>query len=220
MYTATTTNMTVDCTNMDTAVSISFNESANYSPYEISLYGMTDSTDPHSYMDLYSYRSDPKTQNPPLVYPPKYIQRYWLTAEFAGNNNDYFTAYSFGNNISSTVTYPDPNFYAITSTQNNNFSVTFSAAKPSQYSTYWQSASIHWTLYSSPDSATINPIALLTAQKSKMLQSQNLQSLTLSGFQYETLPGYDYGGFFSFVCNYAAVSNTHVPSATTYFKLF
>jgi hypothetical protein len=220
MYTATTTNMTVDCTNMDTAVSTSFNASANYSPYFISLYGMTDSTDPNSYLDLYTYESNLKTQNPPLVYPPKYIQKYWLAAEFAGNNNDYFTAYSFGNKISSTITYPDPNFYSIASTQNNKFSVTFTAAKPSQYSTYWQNASISWTLYSSPDSTTINPIALLTAQKSKLLQNQNLGSMSLASFEYETVPGYDYGGLLSFVCNSSALSNTRIPSGTMYFKLF
>ena len=75
-------------------------------------------------------------------------------------------------------------------------------------------------LYASPDSVSLQPLTLLTAQKSKLLQGQSLSSLTLKAFQYENVQGYGYAGFLGLTCDTVLLGTTRVVSAISYAKSF
>src|SRR5258708_5914058 len=127
------------------------------------------------------------------------FQKYYLIADFNGTNEHLFI-YSYGSAINTNINYPPAGAYTVGSAQNNNFTVTFTA-KPTYYYAELATSAITWSLYASPDSTSLNPLALITAQKSKLLQGQDLSSLKPSGLLCETVPGYGFQDYFAWVCN-------------------
>ncbi len=215
LYPTKTVHDTVDCSVMETDISGNYNTSSYFTFSDQSIYGFPDSTDLTSGLQLY-YNDSPSL--PQFLYPPKVLQKYTASTYFIGSNNDQCRSYTYGNTIPSTVTYPVPP--SITSTQNNNFSLNLNTAKPTYYYTVWESPTINWTLYSSPDSTTLNPVNLLTTQKSKLLQGTSLSSLTLTEFKYETIQGYNYLNFLNLVCNSVKPAYTEITSAIFYDKAY
>ena len=215
LYPTKTVHDTVDCSVMDTDISGNYNTSSYFTFSDQSIYGFPESTDLTSGIQLY-YNNSPNL--PQFLYPPKVLQKYTALTYFNGSNNDICRSFTYGNTVPSTVTYPVPP--SITSTQNNNFSLNLNTAKPTYYYTVWKSPTINWTLYSSPDSTTLNPVNLLTTQKSKLLQGTSLSSLTLTEFNYETIQGYNYLNFLNLVCNSVKPAYTEVTSAIFYDKTY
>ena len=215
LYPTKTVHDTVDCSVMETDISGNYNTSSYFTFSDQNIYGFPDSTDLTSGLQLY-YNDSPSL--PQFLYLPKVLQKYTALTYFNGSNNDQCRSYTYGNAIPSTVTYPVP--ASITSTQNNNFTLNLNTAKPTYYYTVWKSPTINWTLYSSPDSTTLNPVNLLTTQKSKLLQGANLSSLTLTEFNYETIQGYNYLNFLNLVCNSVKPAYTEVTSAIFYDKTY
>jgi hypothetical protein len=211
---------TVDCTHLDTAVSVTFTPPSYYSFSNSSLIGYPDTTNINTSLYLYSYWVNPLWTLPDLWYPTKYFQKFSLQTNFVSTNKELVSAYSYTSNITPNIAYPNPNSYTIGSNQNNHFSVTFSGAKPTYYYTAWQDSTLAWTLYASPDSTTINPFGLLSALKSKMLQGLDLNKLTLTSFQFESVPGYNYAGFLGLTCDSALLTRTRVTSGVAYTKTF
>jgi len=220
MHMPQTLRDTVDCTHLDTAVAVTFTPSSYYSFSSSNLYGYPDTTNISTALGLYTYWVNPLWSLQELWYPPKYFQKYALETTYTSNNKELVTAYSYTSSISSNIAYPDPGSYTIGASQNNNFTVSWNAGMPTYYYTTWQDSTLTWTLYASPDSATLNPLAMLTAQSSKMLKGTNLSSLALANFQFENVSGYNYSSFLALTCDSALLQKTRVSGGIAYNKSF
>ena len=206
---------------MDTAITATYSPSSYYSFNSTLLFGYTDSTNLNTQLVLYDALQSATVTLPELAYPAKNIQKYALIAQFTHNLLEVVTSYSYGNTINTNITYPDPNAYTLTTNnQPGSFAVSWNAAKPSCYATFWNNTNVNWTLYASPDSTTLSPLALLTAQKPRMLQGQNLTNLYLGAFLYETVQNYNYAGFLNFGCDSNQVRQHPVTSGVSYSKDF
>lgn len=207
---------TVDLSHMDTAVTINFKVPAGYTVSNSLLTGIMDTTDFGKSVMLYNRLI--YTGQPDMVYPRKLVQKYEASvyaANGAGQNN--FSYYTYGDSIPATL--PIPNLseaYTISSSKNTNFSVKFGSANPSYYSSYWKSTAINWTLNCPPDSATLNPVGLLTSLNSKLLKGQNLSGLAAFGFHYESAQGFKYQDFFSYVHNADMLKTRRVPVSISF----
>ena len=213
-------NQTIDCTTMDPAATANFSPSTYYTYYLSSILGYPDSTNLNSEILLYFNDTVANPGLPQLMYPTKNIQKYAVFADYSHGTNEYAQNFTCSNTVNPNITLPDPNSYTIGANQNTHFSLSWNAAKPTYYSTFWRGSGISYTLYASPDSLTLNPLGLLTAQKAKMLQGQDLTKLTFSSFQFETIQGYNYSGYLGLVCDSTKLWQNPITAATTYQKTF
>jgi len=110
--------------------------------------------------------------------------------------------------------FPDSTGYALNSILPDNFSFTFLSVRPSYVGTQWTTASskVNWTLFSSPDSTQLYPLRLLSSLNSRMLQQQNLSSLSFNNFGYGTADQLNYQDYFSYVCNLQRASTSRPGS--------
>jgi hypothetical protein len=214
---------TVDCLTapFDSAVTLSYNPSPNYSFFTTYLAGIPDTTDPNKNSSLYSSSSGIVPALPQVMYPrAAKFQKYLLDATFHGTNpNEQLYVYSYSNSINTNINYPPAGAYTVASAQNNNFTVTFNTAKPTYYEAELTTSAITWTLFASPDSASLNPLALITAQKSKLLQGQDLTSLKPVFLICETVAGYGFQDYFAWVCNPLLHQAKPVSGSVTYSKV-
>jgi hypothetical protein len=213
-------NETVDCSTMDQALSASFTPSSYFGFFSSFLLGYPDSTNLNSEILMYQNYAPEHLNIPQLEYPTKNIQKYALTAQFSHGNNEFVEVYSYSNTINTNITYPDPNSYTLGAMQNTQFTLGWNGAKPTYYSTSWRDSTVSWTIYASPDSTTLNPIGLWTAQKPKMLQGQDLTKLALGEFQFETVSGYNYAGYLGLTTNSSQLSKNPVSGGVAYYKNF
>jgi hypothetical protein len=211
---------TIDCTNLDTTKELALTHSPLYDFYHSRLIGILDTTDFTRSLFLYDNYLTPLFTLPELLYPEKNIQKYELMTEWLSGNNENIAAYSYGDKPDGHIDYPDNTMYSITSILNNHFSVDFKSVRPSYYNTNWQAGNIVWTLYASPDSAVLDPLGILSAQKSRILQGQSLGALKLLSFQFENVQGFDYQGYLSYTCNPALLKTKRVTNAVSYSKKF
>lgn len=211
---------TVDLTHMDTAVMLNFKMPVGYTVSSSNLIGIMDTTDFGRSLILYETFNPGQ---PDMEYPRKLVQKfepYIYASNGVGQN--YFGYYSYGDSIPATLPVPDASAaYTVSSTKNTNFSVKFgSAASPSYYTTTWNGTGIHWSLYCSPDSTTLNPVGLLTSLNSKMLKGQNLSGIAVAGFGYESAQGFKYQDFFSYVHNTDMIKTRRVPVSIKFGQTF
>jgi hypothetical protein len=215
---------TVDCSTMDQAASGTFSPSSYFTHYFTNIYGYLDSTNQNSQIWLYinDYVADSTLVNtlPQLLYPTKNIQKYAVTAAFSHGIYELAQWYACSDVVNTNITYPDPGSYTLAATQNTQFALNWNSAKPTYYTTYWGDATVSWTIYSSPDSTMLNPVGLLTAQKSKLLQGQDLTKLTFGEFTFETVNGYNYPGFLGLINDSTQLWKTLVSGGVSYYKYF
>lgn len=137
--------------------------------------------------------------------------------------DDWAGGYSYGDSVpvlQPFPTLPDESFYSLNATQNNSFSVGFTGNKPTYYNTQWQVGNISWTIYASPDSATLQPLNMLIALKSQRLQGQSLNNLKLSGFEFFNTQGLGYADYLAYVCDPAQTNAKRLSTAVTFTKYF
>ena len=220
MVVPTQNNQTIDCSTMDTAATATFTPSPYFSYYSSVVNGYSDSTNLNTFLSLYFNATVLNNGLPQLEYPTKHIQNYAVLGTFYHGTQEAAEIYRVGPSVDPNIIYPDPTAYSLGATQNNQFSVAWNAAKPTYYLTAWADSTISWTIYASPDSTALNPVALLTAQKSKLLQGQDLTQLKLNYFQYGVVPGYDYGGYLGLVCDSTQLWKHPIAGRVNYYKYF
>ena len=209
---------TVDLSQMDTAVTISsFSKPSDYTIANMGLNGILDTTDLSK--SIYLYTDPPNPGAPELQYPKKLVQAYDMTIN-ASNSDGYVNYETVGNTINPTLPFPEPSSYSITSSSLTNFSVSFNGIQPAFYSSDWTSANISLSLYAPGDSTSVDPQALITNLKSKILQGQTFSNLKLSGFSFTELIGFDYSGLINLEHNPSLLTTQHVPSSMTFSKSF
>jgi|SRR6185437_10161192 len=220
MVLPTQANQTVDCSTMDQTTSANFTPSSYFNYYESYLWGYPDSTNLNSVLQLYSHDTGWVAGTPELEYPTKNIQKYAMEGRFYSPNNEYAFVYSLSNTINLNLSYPDPNSYSLGSTKNSNFAISWNGTKPTYYFTYWSANNISWGFVVPPDSTTFNPLGLMTAQGSKILQGMDLTRLTLAEFYYNSVKGYNYSGYLGLMHDSTQYWKNPISSSIIYIKNF
>ena len=218
MHVPTGLSDTVDCTHLDTAGTATLNTVSSYTFNTCVLWGMPDSNSPDRSLYLYE---NPYGSPGVVQYPKKYIQKFMLENIWTGTAYETVYSYNYGDTIArNNYNLPAPGAYTINSNQNNQFSVQFNSVKPCYYETQWGSTGLFWQLYANPDSTAMNPIALLQAQKSKLLQGIDLTAMTHQYFQYENIPGYKYADYLNLTCNPTLKRTKRIASSVYYSNKF
>jgi hypothetical protein len=220
-------NDTIDCTTMDTANAVTFNE-PSYTFSGSQLIGWVDTTDVNSSISLYFYFPSPGSPVlPDVVYPRKNIQAFMLSAGWNGPGaNESMSVYSYGDSIPTSFNLPPPGSYNISSSQNTSFAMQFNTTKPSYCSISGASGSVFsknvmfWTFLVPPDSSGFNPLGILMAQKSKLLQGLDLTTLLLNQFTCENVPGYDYLDYLGLLYKPNTAQPVYIPNTLRYSKRF
>jgi hypothetical protein len=215
---------TVDLSNMDTAVKVNYYR-PGYSFTACNLVGDMDTTNIDRALLLYAPTLAPgfdttAVQN--FCYPPTLVEKYELRIyAHTLDKKNYISYYSYGSQVPPTMPFPDSTGYALNSILPDNFSFTFLGVRPSYVGTQWVTASskVNWTLFSSPDSTQLHPLSMLLSLKSRMLQQQNLPSLSYDNFGYGTADQLNYQDYFSFICNLQRASTSR-PGSEIDFERF
>jgi hypothetical protein len=197
---------TVDLSQMDTAVKVNYYR-PGYSYTACNLVGDMDTTNIKRAILLYLPTFGPgfdttAVQN--FCYPPKFVEKYELRVyAHTLDKKNYISYYSYGPQVPATMPFPDSTGYVLNSTLPDNISFTFLNVNPSYVGSQWITASskVNWTLFSSPDSTQLHPLSMLTSFHSKMLQQQDLSTLSYYSWGYGTADQLNYQSYFSFVCN-------------------
>jgi hypothetical protein len=204
---------TVDLSNMDTAVKVNY-----YRPGYIftacNLMGDMDTTNIDRALLLYAPTGGPggdttAVQN--FCYPPTVVEKYELRIyAHTPDKQNYISYYSYGPQVPSAMPFPDSTGYTLNSTLPDNFSFTLLSVSPSYIGTQYLTASskVNWTIFSSPDSTQLHPLSTLSALNSRMLQGQNLNTLSFYSFGYGTADQLNYQDYFSYVCNLQRASTS------------
>ncbi|HVU97697.1 MAG TPA: hypothetical protein VHE34_20880 [Puia sp.] len=149
------------------------------------------------------------------------MEKYAVSANFSSPaTKESYALYNYGPAVNTTADYPASGVYSIHSAQKDNFSATFIGIKPSYYNLTLTSGNLHWQLYASPDSAIVNPLALITAQNSKLLQGQSFGTLSLSAFGYLNVPGLGFSDYFNLATDPVLIQNKYVMHWDGYGKTF
>jgi hypothetical protein len=208
---------TVDCTHMDTALSLTFNRPQ---PFTInSLYstfiGIPDTTDLTkiiSFTDISA--APPSTTGVDFEYPNIPVQKYELNATGSNAGNDGIFYYCYTNSIPLTLPFFQESDFNVSSTSNNNFTVSFPGAQPTFYATTWRDSSISMYIYSPADSGTQHPLTLLANQNPKLLKGTNFAPFTLIQFSIGNVNGMSYAPWLSYITNQAVTKSTRIAFAT------
>jgi hypothetical protein len=220
LHSQTNTIDTVDCSHLDTAISLTFNRPSPFTVFSqySSFSGIPDTTDLTKIISFASFKVPTSRPGVDLEYPGIPVEKYELNVNAQNGSGDYTDYYCYTNTIPLTLPFPAESDYSISSTQNDNFSVNFPNAAPTYYTVTLTSPNIRMTIYAPADSNTIHPVTLLTNQKSKLLQGVSLSSLAVKGFEFENIAGFNYAAYIPYITNPAAVKVKRITSATSLIK--
>jgi hypothetical protein len=213
---------TVDCSKMDTALSLTFDRPY---PFTIdnessSFFGLPDSTD---LTDIISFTDILVSSARPGVdfeYPNVPVQKYEMTLYGETGTNDGLYYYFYGSQLPHTLPFPVESDFSITSTQPSNFSVSFANTNHTYYYTGWLSASVILDIYAPPSLSSFQPISWLTNQKSKLLASTSYSDLVLKTFVLDNTAGMNYGAYIGFTTGPNAGITRDITSDANITKYF
>ena len=214
---------TVDCTKMDTAISLTFNRPQPFTVNSLysSFIGIPDTTDLTKVVAFTDFSAAPPSRaGVDFEYPNIPVQKYELNVSAVNASNDGISYYSYADTIPRTLPFFQESDFAVTSTQNNNFSVSFPGARPTYYATSWRDSSLVMIIYSPADSGTQHPLTLLTNQNSKLLKGFNFNPFTFGQFTMANINGMSYGPYLRYITNQAAVKSNRVTFATSLAKAY
>jgi hypothetical protein len=202
---------------MDTAIKVNY-----YRPGYIftacNLMGDMDTTNIDRALLLYAPTGGPggdttAVQN--FCYPPSVVEKYELRIyAHTPDKQNYISYYSYGPQVPPTMPFPDSTGYTLNSILPDHFSFTLLSVSPSYIGTQYLTASskVNWTIFSSPDSTQLHPLSTLSSLNSRMLQGQNLNTLSFYSFGYGTADQLNYQDYFSYVCNLQRASTSRPGS--------
>ncbi len=211
---------TVDCSHLDTAIALTFNRPSPFTVSSLysSFLGIPDTTDLTKVMAFTSLYTATNRPGVDLQYPNVPVQKYELNVNATNASNDNIGYYCYTNTIPLTLPFPAESDYSLSSTQNDNFSVSFPNAAPTYYAAYLSSPNILMAIYAPSDTTTIHPVTLLTNQKSKLLQGVSLSSLAVKTFEFENVNGMSYAAYIPYITNPAATQSKRISWAANLIK--
>jgi hypothetical protein len=195
---------TVDCTHMDTAISLTFDrpEPFTINTQYSSFIGIYDTTDLTKVIGLSDYLLAPPSRlGVDFEYPNIPVQKYELSFNATNASNDVLEFYTYSSTIPKTLPLPKEADFNISSAQNDNFVVTFPANKPTYYFVQLTCSNATVTMYSRPDSSTMHPVSFLTNLKCKLLRSVNLSLLSPTEFEVNNYNGMNYSTYLPFAAD-------------------
>jgi hypothetical protein len=206
---------TVDCTHMDTAILLTFNRPEPFTVNSLysSFIGIPDTTDLTkiiSFTDISA--AAPGRPGVDFEYPNIPVQKYELNLIGTNASNDDINYYCYTVSIPLTLPLFQESDFTISSTVNNNFSVSFPGTQPSYYATTWSDSTLVLSITSPKDSGTQHPLTLLTNLNSKLLKGFNFSPITLEQFSLGGVNGMAYGPTMSYITNQAAWESNRLSS--------
>ena len=211
---------TVDCSHLDTAIALTFNRPSPFTVSSLysSFLGIPDTTDLTKVMAFTSLYTATNRPGVDLQYPNVPVQKYELNVNATNASNDNIGYYCYTNTIPLTLPFPAETDYSLSSTQNDNFSVSFPNAAPTYYAAYLSSPNILMAIYAPSDTTTIHPVTLLTNQKSKLLQGVSLSSLVVKTFEFENVNGMSYAAYVPYITNPSSTQSKRISWAANLIK--
>jgi hypothetical protein len=221
LHMPTSTADTVDLTNMDTALSLTFNRTYPFTVVQAgsSFIGIPDTTNLNQIIGFSSIFQPYSRSGVDFEYPKVTVEMYELYVAAEDSTGDY-GYYYYGSNIPTTLPFPRASDFLITSKQASGFSVSFPGTMPSYYRTQWNSASVIMSIYASADSGSQKPLTWLTGLHSSLLESVSYSGLTLSQIEIDDVAGMNYGASIAYASSAAALATRKVRSASSYTQTF
>jgi hypothetical protein len=201
---------TVDCTHMDSAILLTFNRPQQFTLNSLysTFIGIPDTTDLTKIISFTDISGAPPSRpGVDFEYPKIPVQKYELNTFGTNAGNDEILYYCYADSIPLTIPIFQESDFSISSTQNNNFSVSFPGAQPTYYATSWHDSSISMMIYAPADSGTQHPLTLLANQNPRLLKGANFNPLTLSNFSIGNFNGMSYGPWLTYITNLAAAKS-------------
>jgi hypothetical protein len=211
---------TIDCSHLDTTIALTFNRPSPFTVSSLysSFLGIPDTTDLTKIMAFTSLYTETNRPGVDLQYPNVPVQKYELNVNATNASNDNVNYYCYTNTFPLTLPLPTESDFSLSSTQNDNFSVSFPNAAPTYYVAYLNNPNIQMAIYAPSDSTTIHPVTLLTNQKSKLLQGVSLTSLAVKTFGFENVNGMSYAAYIPYITNPAATQSKRISWAASLIK--
>jgi hypothetical protein len=210
---------TLDLSQMDTTVNVHFTKPSLYTTISATLDGIMDTTNISKFLFLYDFSSPNPLAD--LEYPAKkFVQKYSLSVSGSNSNNESVSYSNYSDTVATVLPFPLPSSYNLSSTQNNNFTVSFNSPSPLYYETEWTTGTIELITFAPSDSTVLQPLNLLTSLKSRLLQGQATGSLTLAGFGFGSAEGATYQTYFSTQFTPTQASTKPWVTTTNYWKNF
>jgi hypothetical protein len=212
---------TVDLTNMDTALSLTFTRPYPFTVVQAgsSFIGIPDTTNLNQIIGFSSIFQPYSRPGVDFEYPKVTVEKYELYVAAVDSTGDY-GYYYYGSNIPTTLPLAKASDFSIASNQASGFSVSFPGTAPSYYLTQWNSANVTLYMYASPDSGSFKPLSWLTSLHSSLLQSVGYADLKFARMEIDDIPGMNYPTCLAYTTNPAAIARRQVTSASSFSETF
>jgi len=120
-----------------------------------------------------------------LVYPGNQsFQKYNVDLDFFNNNITVSYGDPWCDSVNPNPILLDSSYYTISSSTNNNFSVQFNKQAPGFYTLLYEGNGFSWGVNVPSDSTVIHSVSYLSSLKSKMLATQDLNSINSGAFRF------------------------------------
>jgi hypothetical protein len=206
---------------MDTAATLTFNRPFPFTSIvgASTLYAIPDTNDLTKIIS-FSNPAGSIGQGFDFEYAPIPVEKYDMNYLATNDNNDILNYYAYTDTLPKTLPLLQTSDYSISSSDPDNFSVTFPGSRPSYYQLTYINFSLSYTVWVSPDSATMHPLTFLANQNCKLLENVNPASASLRGFTMVDFDGFNYAGYFQYSTNPAAIKAKPIPHLTSLLKQY
>jgi len=196
------TRDTVYLSNPDTLTTVHFYIPSAYTSSGFSIAGYPDSNDLAHNMNLTYFTGFgtpfPSPDGSVLLYPGKKgFKKYTFDLYASNPNTSTFAGVNlpFVDTVPANLQMPEPNWYNISSVGNTSVNVDFKNHKPTYYDITSRVGDIQFTLTLPGDSTTPKPLNFYADLKSKLLTSQNLNTMQLNTITIVTNAETDYQAY-------------------------
>jgi hypothetical protein len=152
---------TVDCTHMDTVISLVFPRPVVFSiiPRYSQFIGIFDTTDLTKVIAFADSAQAYGLIGVDFQYPNIPVQKYEMSfvAFYNGSSLDTLHYYGYSNSVPSSMPFPSLLGIGLPNTQADDFSLSYPNNKPSYYQVFLSNALINYSLWVNPDSSTVHP---------------------------------------------------------------
>ena len=214
---------TLDLSQMDTVNTITFSR-----PFPFTLVyqrctfqGIPDSTDLTKSVSFINIFNPIAPGNGDLQFPKTPMQKYETGIAARNSVNDDLYYYGYSTTIPTNLNFPDASSISVLSHQGDNFSVKFNNPASTTFCiTRVESSNVFANIWSSADSATLQPISFITNLKSKMLNGVVLNDIVPKSFVFENVPGFPYAGYLAYTTNPTLLQTNQINTYTSFTRGF
>lgn len=221
----TTTQKTIDFSEARNTIKTQYNKPAGITNFRASLYGYASGGLSNHRLRLFGGRARP-TSEYDLQYPPTSFDLFDLNLYYLDSDkNLHFYIYKGISTVPTEIEFLGEADFDVTSSEFNDFQITFDTNKPTIYSTLWTSTDTtklkaNWKVYASPEDNKFKPRTFLEKLYSKSLADKPLPAFKLVFTASQKAKDRDYQEFLDHLLNPTVRKNDpikHFREITTYF---